>query len=115
VVTGTIITSVTDIKSGSVNNTLTPDYNVKISGAKLKIAGNDPDAGLFFISTGGAGAAIKVDPTDIVINDPGEIIAVVPPALIADTYLVRIVTPYSGGALLKKPHTVTFDKEFTVL
>jgi hypothetical protein len=114
VVTGTIITGVTDIKSGSVNETLTPGYNVKISGAKLKISGEDPEVGLYFVPAGGAGTPIMVDPADIVINNPSELIAVIPPSLITDTYLLRIVTQYSGGKALKRPHTVTFDKLLTV-
>jgi hypothetical protein len=75
-----IITSVTDLKTGSVNGTLTPGRDVKISGTKLKIAGDHSDVGIYFVHTGG-GAEVKVDPSDIVVNNPSEVIAVIPLAL----------------------------------
>ncbi|MDR2783271.1 MAG: DUF4469 domain-containing protein [Treponema sp.] len=111
VLTGTVITSVVDVKSGTVNNKLTPGRDIKIAGAKLKIAGDDPSAGLYFVPA--AGDPVKVDPTDIVVNNPAEVIAVIP-ALTAGAWRVRITTQYSSGKALKSPHTFTFDKDLTV-
>jgi hypothetical protein len=114
VLTGTVITSVVDVKSGTVNGKLTPGRDVKLTGAKLKIAGDDPAVGLYFVPAGGpAGDPVKVDPTDFVVNNPSELIAVIP-ALSTGAWRVRIVTQYSGGKALKIPHTFTFDKELTV-
>ena len=112
VVSGTIISSVTDVKTGSMNHLLTPGRNVKIAGAKLKITGDDPGVGLFFEPEAG-GAAALVDMSDIVVNHPGELIAVIP-NLAPGGYRLRVVTQYSGGTLLKNPHTVSFDKPLTV-
>jgi hypothetical protein len=112
VVSGTVITAVTDIKSGSINGTLTPGRNIKLSGAKLKLVGDKDEVGLYFVPVGG-GAEIKVDPSDIVVNSPGEVMAVIP-ALSTGTYRVRIVTQYTAGAFLKNPRTYTFDKDLTV-
>jgi hypothetical protein len=111
VLTGTIITAVTDLKTGAINSTLTPGRDVKLSGSKLKIAGTEADVGLYFVPE--TGDPIKVDLSDLVINNPSEIIAVIP-ALNAGTYRVRIITQYSTSKLLKIPHTFTFDKELTV-
>jgi hypothetical protein len=111
VVSGTVITSVTDLKTGSINGALTPGRDVKLSGAKLKIAGDHPDVGLYFVPVGG-GAEVKVDPSDIVVNNPSELIAVIPP-LSTGTYRVKIITQYSHGNLLKVPHTFTLDKDLT--
>ncbi|MDR1073757.1 MAG: DUF4469 domain-containing protein [Treponema sp.] len=111
VVTGTVITAATDLKTGAINATLTPGRDVKISGVKLKIAGSEPDVGLYFVPA--AGDAVKVDLSDVVVNNPSELIAVIP-ALPAGTYRVRIVTQYSSGKFLKVPHTCLFDKELTV-
>jgi malate/lactate dehydrogenase len=61
----------------------------------------------------GIGAEVKVDPSDIVVNNPSELIALIP-SLTAGTYRARIVTQYSGSRLLKVPHTYTFDKLLTV-
>ncbi|MDR1218031.1 MAG: DUF4469 domain-containing protein [Treponema sp.] len=112
VVTGTVITSVTDLKTGSVNGSLTPGRDAKLSGSKLKIAGDKPEIGLYFVPAGG-GAEAKVDPSDIVVNNPSEVIAVIPP-LSAGAYRVRIITQYSSGKNLKNPNTFTFDKDLTV-
>ncbi|MHB9294965.1 hypothetical protein PilKf_00697 [Pillotina sp. SPG140] len=108
---GTIIISVTDIKTGSVNGTLTPGRDLKITGVKIKIAGDDPDVGLYFVPA--SGTPVKADPSDFVINNPSEVIALIP-ALTPGTWQVRIVTQYSGSKDLKTPRTVTFDKDLTV-
>jgi hypothetical protein len=111
IVSGTIISSVTDVKTGSQNNLLTPGRNIKISGSKLKITGDDPLVGLFFEPEAG-GAPVPVDSSDLVINHPAELIAVIP-NLAPGVYRLRLVTQYSGSNLLKHPHTVTFDKPLT--
>jgi hypothetical protein len=112
IVSGTVISSVIDVKTGAQNSLLTPGRNIKISGAKLKITGEDPSVGLFFAPDAG-GVPVPVDMSDLVINRPGELIAVIP-NLAPGVYRVRIVTQYSGGSLLKHPHTLTFDKPLTV-
>ncbi|MDR1985534.1 MAG: DUF4469 domain-containing protein [Treponema sp.] len=109
--TGTVITAVIDLKTGAVNAALTPGRDAKITGMKLKIAGTKPEAGLYFVSS--TGSETKVDPSDIVVNNPSELIAVIPP-LSPGTYRVKIVTQYSSSKLLKVPHTYTFDKDLTV-
>ncbi|MDR2177343.1 MAG: DUF4469 domain-containing protein, partial [Treponema sp.] len=90
VVTGTVITAALDVKSGTVNDKLTPGRDIKLSGTRLKIAGDDPSVGLYFVPAGG-GAPVKVDPSDIVVNNPSEVIAVIP-SLAAGVYQVRITT-----------------------
>jgi hypothetical protein len=112
VASGTIITSVTDVKTGSVNGSLTPGRNIKIAGTKLKIEGTDAAVGLFFVPDAG-GNPIKADPSDLVVNHPSEVIAVIP-ALTAGAYRLSIVTQYTGGKSLKTPHTAVFDKLLTV-
>ena len=112
VVSGALISSVTDVKTGAQNSLLTPGRNIKITGAKLKIAGDDPSVGLFFAPEAG-GAPVPVDSSDLAVNRPAELIAVIP-NLPPGAYRLRIVTQYSGSALLKHPHTVTFDKPLSV-
>jgi hypothetical protein len=112
VIIGARISSVTDVKTGSLNSLLTPGRNIKIAGAKLKIAGDDPAVGLFFEPEAG-GAPVPVDANDMVVNHPAELIAVIP-ALAAGVYRLKIVTQYSSGKMLKIPRTAVFDKPFTV-
>jgi hypothetical protein len=99
------------MKTGAINATLTPGRNVKITGVKLKIAGDEPEVGLYLVPA--TGDAVKVDMSDIIVNNPSELIALTP-ALPAGVYRVRIVTQYTSGNFLKVPHTFTFDKELTV-
>ena len=110
---GAFIGQVTDVKSGTINDLLTPNRNLKISGAKLKIAGEAPhETGVYFVNQA-TQARTKVDESDIVTNNPSEVIVVIP-ALTAGSYKVEIVTQYSQGKLLKEPRTMLFDKVLTI-
>ena len=105
---GSVITQVTDMKTGSVNDRLTPNRNLKISGNKLKIAGDNPGVGVYFINQN-TQARVRVIPTDIVINNPSEVMIVIP-TLPAGVYKVEIVTQFSNAStLLKEPRNATFE------
>jgi hypothetical protein len=103
---------VTDVKTGSVNDIITPDRNLRINGYKLKIAGKAEANGIYFIDQS-TQERTKVDASDVVTNNPSELIIVIP-ALAAGTYKVEVTTQYSVGKLLNDPRTVTFDKILTV-
>ncbi|GHV69171.1 hypothetical protein FACS1894199_17450 [Bacteroidia bacterium] len=109
---GMYIAQVVDVKTGSVNDLLTPNYNLKISGHKLKIAGDNNANGIYFVAEVG-GERTKVDAMDIAINNPGELI-VITPVLAAGMYKVEITTQYTPSNLLKEPRTTVFDKILTV-
>jgi hypothetical protein len=112
--TGTQIEQVTDVKTGSVNDLLTPNRNLKIAGYKVKIAGNNVVNGIYFINTDTA-ERTKVDETDIVTNNPSALIVVIP-NLLAGTYQLEITTQFSGNskAPLKEPRSAIFEKALTV-
>jgi hypothetical protein len=106
------VAQVVDVKTGSVNDILTPDRNLRITGYKLKIAGTQEEVnGVYFINQD-TQESTKVDPTDIVTNNPSELIIVIP-ALGAGTYKVSITTQYAGN-MLKEPRTTVFDRILTV-
>ena len=107
------ILQVTDVKCGSVNDLLTPARNLKIIGNKIKIAGDNPANGIFFVDTATEQRTV-VDPTDVVVNNPSELIVVIP-ALADGTYRLEVVSQFSGGnVLLKEPRKATLDKHLTV-
>ncbi|MDR0371410.1 MAG: DUF4469 domain-containing protein [Prevotellaceae bacterium] len=110
--TGSVIVQVTDVKTGSVNDLLTPNRNLRISGSKLKIAGGDEANGVCFINQD-TQERVKVDASDIVTNNPSELIIVIP-ALAAGAYKLEVTTQYGAGKLLNEPRTFTFDKILTV-
>lgn len=106
------ILQVTDVKTGSVNDLLTPNHNLKIKGYKLKIAGDNPDVGVFFVNQA-TQDRIKVDVPNIVINNPSDLIVFIP-ALAAGSYRLEVVSQFSGAILLKEPRTAVFDRVLTV-
>ena len=110
---GTEIMQVTDVKTGSVNDLLTPNRNLKITDSKLKIAGDNPNIGIKFILQGGSGTETNVDPSDIVVNNPSELIIVIP-SLSQGEYKLQITTQFTVGTLLKEPRIALFDKILTV-
>ncbi|MDR1215347.1 MAG: DUF4469 domain-containing protein [Treponema sp.] len=71
-----MITAVTDLKTGAINATLTPGHDAKVSGVKLRITGSDPTVGLYFVLA--TGDAVKVDISDVVVNNSSELIVLVP-------------------------------------
>ena len=87
---------------------LTPNHNLRISGHKLKIAGDNPANGIYFIDANGN--RTQVDVSDIVINNPSELMIMIP-ALPSGTYQLEITTQFtgSGGKVLKEPRSAIFN------
>jgi hypothetical protein len=106
------ILQVTDVKTGSVNDLLTPGRNLRIVGSKLKIAGDRPEVGVRFRSAEDPEAVFEVAREDLVTNKPSELIIVIPP-LVADSYKLEVTTQYAVSTLLKEPRTTVFDKVLT--
>jgi hypothetical protein len=110
--TGSVIMEVEDVKSGSFNDLITPNRNLRIRGHKLKVEGDLSKVGVSFVNES-TGDVTKVDPSDIVENMPSELI-IVTPELAAGTYHVQVTTQYSQGNLLKEPRTASFDMALIV-
>lgn len=109
-----VILQVTDVKSGTVNDILTPGRNLKISGSKIKIAGENIANGIFFVNTTTQERS-QVEANDIVVNNPSELIVIIP-ALSTGTYSLEVVTQYVGGSTsLKEPRTAVFTKALAVI
>ncbi|MGE4515123.1 MAG: DNA-binding domain-containing protein, partial [Chryseobacterium sp.] len=72
-----VILQVTDVKSGSVNDLLTPGRNLKIVGNKIKVEGEDASVGVFFVNMA-TDARTIVEESDLVTNNPSEVIVVIP-------------------------------------
>ncbi|MHB9140321.1 MAG: DNA-binding domain-containing protein [Paludibacter sp.] len=106
------VSEVIDVKTGSVNDLLTPNRNLRIKGFKLKLAGDNPAVGVYFINQA-TQERTKVEASEIVNNNPAELIIVIP-ILAAGTYLLEVTSQFGGTALLKEPRTSLFDKVFTV-
>lgn len=109
---GLTISQVIDMKTGLVNESLTPNRNLKIKGSKLKLVGDSAEVGVYFINQA-TSQSIKVSSDDVVINNPSELLIVIP-ELESGTYQVQVTSQYSVGALLKEPRTTVFDKPLVV-
>jgi hypothetical protein len=109
------IAQVTDVKTGSVNDVLTPNRNLRIQGSKLKIAGENEANGVYFVNQASQ-ARVKVEASDIVNNNPSELIIVIP-ALEAGSYKLELATQYGSNSrnLLKEPRNAVFERILTVL
>jgi hypothetical protein len=102
-----------DVETEAVNETLTPGGQFSIVGHKIKIAGTDPEAGVYFVSADDASKRVKVN-SHLAENAASKLIGVIP-ALGAGAWLVEIKTQYSGGSsFLKEPRTITFKSELIV-
>ncbi|WP_244887107.1 DUF4469 domain-containing protein [Tannerella forsythia] len=111
--TGLYIGQVEDMKSRTVNEVLTPGFNLRVTGTKLRVVGDKPGVGIFFRETV-TNTATKVDEADIVVNNPSELMIIIP-ALPAGTYQLEVTTQYStGNKLLKEVRSAVFDRPLTV-
>jgi hypothetical protein len=95
----------TDVTTDSVNETLTPGGMFSIAGHKLKLAGDDPEVGVYFMPEAGPAGRVKVT-GHLAENSPAKLIGIVP-ALGAGKWKVEIKTQYTvGGTFLKEPRAI---------
>lgn len=117
-VTGTVdsnimIDQVINIKTGSVNDLLTPGKGLRIYGFKIKVAGDHPDNGVYFINQTSK-ERTKVPNDEFISNNPSEVVVEIP-ELLAGTYKLEITSQFSSSAvLLNDPRSCIFDKVLTV-
>ena len=106
---GTEIAQVTDVKSSSVNDLITPGFVTKIRGSKIKITGDNPAVGVYFRNSM-TSEMVKIDESDIITNMPAELI-IMNPVLPPGEYTLIVTTQYAGGSTtLKEPRTSEYDK-----
>ncbi|MGL4909035.1 MAG: DNA-binding domain-containing protein [Bacteroidales bacterium] len=104
------IVQVVDIKSGTTNDLLTPNRNLRIKGHRVKISGEQPTVGVYFIDAKDSNQRTKVDASDIVTNNPSDLVVVIP-ELPKGSYKLELCTQFSGGGKdLKDARTSIFNK-----
>jgi hypothetical protein len=106
---------VDDVKSGTTNDKITRGGPVKVTGHNLKIEGKDPTIGIEFISLEDPEANYRVPKSDIITNNPSELMFLAPYMVDGESVVVKVTTQFSGSTLLKTPRSVTFDKELKVV
>ncbi|MDR1339378.1 MAG: DUF4469 domain-containing protein [Prevotellaceae bacterium] len=103
-----------DVKSNTVNSTITSGGSVKIRGHNLKISGENPAVGVEFVNADNTAVVYPVTGQDIVVNNPSDLIIIAPAMSPGEEVLLRITTQFSGSKDLKAPRSTTFEKRLTV-
>jgi hypothetical protein len=103
----------TDITTESVNDALSPGGMFSIAGHKIKVVGDDPEVGVYFVSEADTTRRVKVS-GHLAENTASKLIGVIP-ALSAGKWKVEVKTQFaSGGTRLKEPRIIEFKGELTV-
>ena len=95
-----------DFEDDSINDTFTPGNQFAIHGNKIKLAGDDPSVGLFFVSTDDPACAVKVE--RIAENSATRVTGIIPEVCHKHSKL-EIRTQFTGtnNPALKNPRTIT--------
>jgi len=104
------IREVKDTVSKKVNECLTAGGVVEVRGYNIKIEGDDPACGLWFVAETGVELKAEV----FIENKPSKIYAMIPATLEKGIfYQMKVVTQHTGGALMKSPKVFTYQKYLT--
>lgn len=76
-----------------------------LTGAKLKLAGDDPSVGITLTSQ--SGVVTRVADEMIAVNMPAKLVFVIPAGLADGAYELKVTTQFNGSGLLKTPRSVT--------
>jgi hypothetical protein len=103
-----VITGVEDIPRRVFNSTIAPNYNVRIVGDRLKLDPLGEPSVIYLRALAPSGATYPIEPEDIVVNKPKEIVFRCP-NIATGTYELSVTTAYSGTKQpLKTPYTTIF-------
>lgn len=96
----------TDTATRVTGATATPGRNFAQKGKNIKIVGTDASVGLKL--TDNKTGVETVIPMDMIgVNEPSQVVFIVPTGLADGEYTLSLTTQYGGKSLLKQPKTVT--------
>lgn len=109
-----VIGKVTDCFTDSVSELLTPGRNLIINGVKIKLIGDDPNVGVYFINESTA-ERTKVPANEVALNQNNKLIITIP-QIEKGEYRLEVVTQYSGGGTpLTKPRSCSLVQTLKVV
>lgn len=89
--------------------------NIRLTGRNIKLAGTDPSVGVTFISVENPSKTVFVSLEDVTVNEPKQLIFVLPAGVTDGLWRVKICTQYgSGGHNVAKPRTYELDEPIGV-
>lgn len=102
------IANVYDHTTNEDNNIITPSHIIKLTGKRIRIAGDDDSIGLYFINTQ-TGERTKVNSNSIIENKPKSVYLICP-HLTPGTYTIEIRTQHiNSNVTSKQVNTITYD------
>jgi hypothetical protein len=104
-----------DLISETENEFISPKGQFIIEGARIKIAGDDPECGLYFVSLHYPDKVEKISPKQLAVNTPSKLVGVFRPdfdVLGGEEWKVVVKTQFGGSnsKLLKEPRSIEFDR-----
>jgi hypothetical protein len=92
-----------------VNDRFTPGGVIEVRGYNLRIEGDNPSCGLWFVDENGNETRAET----IIENKPSRLLAMIP-NLTTAAYQIKVVSQFTGGGtLLKTPKTFTYQKKIS--
>jgi hypothetical protein len=110
----TLVARVYDVASGTENEMITAGGQFIIEGARIKIIGEHPDCGLYFVSPQDS-RAVKLPAKQLAVNIPSKLVGMFRPDFEVSSgqeWKLLVKTQFSGNSSkpLKEPKTVEFGK-----
>ncbi|GHU26042.1 hypothetical protein FACS1894164_16580 [Spirochaetia bacterium] len=102
-----------DVDSETFDQDLTPGGNIVIEGHKIKVEGDSPEIGVYFINQT-SGVKIRVTKR-LAENRDAKIIATVPADIPSGIYRIEISTQYTKGTQLKNPRAIIYEADLTIV
>lgn len=89
--------------------------NIRLTGRNIKLAGTDSSVGITFTSVENPSNCVFVPLEDVTVNEPKQLIFVLPVGVTDGLWRVKICTQYgSGGRNVLKPRVYELDEPMGV-
>lgn len=106
------IVFVLDVPTGSKNDVITTNRNLKIVGSRLKIAGTEPEVGICCVDHANIRTAVPAH--DIVTNNPKELIGVTPGLALREYHIEGVTQNIGDSNFLKLPRSHRLERVLIV-
>ena len=95
-----------DAATRATDGSATAGRNYRLQGKNIKVTGTDPAVGIVLIDEKGTETKLPIDM--IAVNNPSEVLVLLPADLTDGIYKLRLTTQYtSGNRQLKTPHVIS--------
>lgn len=104
---GMYISGVKDAATQATDGSMTPGRNFIVTGRLLKVAGGEEGVGITLTPEGDA-SPVVIEPDMLAVNNPSQLVFLIPAELPSGIYTLTITTQYTGGEkFLKAPRSVS--------